>query len=95
MSLGVKIFERQENKESRDLGGPVCMYRLAQEGLHAILPSLNKQIIRPTLVEWVKLLNERSVPVKGQTEGAVAKAEAAEGTEGEGKPEGEANVLVS
>eukprot|EP00216_Chloropicon_sp_CCMP2111_P005168 CAMPEP_0198248120 /NCGR_PEP_ID=MMETSP1446-20131203/46816_1 /TAXON_ID=1461542 ORGANISM="Unidentified sp, Strain CCMP2111" /NCGR_SAMPLE_ID=MMETSP1446 /ASSEMBLY_ACC=CAM_ASM_001112 /LENGTH=805 /DNA_ID=CAMNT_0043932449 /DNA_START=54 /DNA_END=2470 /DNA_ORIENTATION=+ len=56
-AVGVKIFEKQTNETVR------TNYRIAQEGLPAILPFLTKQVFRPTLKEFVALLKNRTLVI--------------------------------
>lgn len=56
-SVGVKIFEKQSNKNVK------TAYRIAQEGLPAVLPLMSKQIFRPTLEEFMSLLRERTLVI--------------------------------
>ena len=40
-----------------------CNYRIAQEGLAALLPLISAQCFRPTVDEFERIVTERSVPV--------------------------------
>lgn len=54
---GVKIFERQEDKNKI----LKCSYRVAQEGLPWILPCATRQVFYPNLEEFIAILTQRSV----------------------------------
>lgn len=54
---GVKIFERQEDKNNI-LG---CSYRVAQEGLAWFLPHAKRQVFYPTMEEFLAILTKRAV----------------------------------
>eukprot|EP00884_Botryococcus_braunii_P007399 jgi/Botrbrau1/16660/Bobra.0068s0076.1 len=56
-ATGLKVFERQESKEA----GVSCSYRIAQEGLPLLLPHIHRQIVRPTVTEFLRLVQERSI----------------------------------
>lgn len=45
-------MERQESKEA----AVKCSYRITQEGLQCILPFMTKQILRPSIETFLKLL---------------------------------------
>ena len=44
-------------------GSIPCNYRIAQEGLAALLPLMSAQTFRPTVDEFERIITERSVPV--------------------------------
>lgn len=54
---GLKIFERQDGRD----GLITCVYRICQEGLHVILPYITKQIVYPSIEEFVGLLRDKTV----------------------------------
>jgi hypothetical protein len=54
---GLKMFERQENKEKL----LTTCYRISQEGLPNLLPHMTRQRFQPTVEEFIKVLNERAV----------------------------------
>jgi len=54
---GLKMFERQENKEKL----LTTSYRISQEGLPNLLPHMTKQKFQPTVEEFIKVLNERAI----------------------------------
>eukprot|EP00193_Tetraselmis_chui_P019235 CAMPEP_0177793138 /NCGR_PEP_ID=MMETSP0491_2-20121128/24910_1 /TAXON_ID=63592 /ORGANISM="Tetraselmis chuii, Strain PLY429" /LENGTH=881 /DNA_ID=CAMNT_0019315623 /DNA_START=13 /DNA_END=2658 /DNA_ORIENTATION=- len=62
MATGVKVFDRQESKETKLR----CNYRVAQEGLPCLLPYISKQILRPSMCTFLRLLKERSLPVPAE-----------------------------
>lgn len=59
VACGLKMFERQSFGEK----GTSCEYRIAQEGVPVILPYMTKQILYPSLDEFISLLRDRSLPV--------------------------------
>lgn len=71
LAAGVKVFERQEFRDEVIQGAASCPYRLTQEGLYAVLPALGKQIVRLSPDEMLRLLNERSIPIKGWHQGDI------------------------
>mmetsp|Transcript_15450 Transcript_15450/g.43228 ORF Transcript_15450/g.43228 Transcript_15450/m.43228 type:complete len:1047 (+) Transcript_15450:183-3323(+) len=77
-ATGVKVLERQDPKEATVR----CFYRLTQEGLPCIVSQVTKQLVRPSLDMFMRLLEERSFPLPAEyraPEGADAKkAEAGE-----------------
>ena len=60
IAAGLKIFERQEHKESTGSGG-TCDFRLVQDGLHMMLPFVHRQIVHPTVAELKLILQRRSL----------------------------------
>ncbi|KAI8103000.1 hypothetical protein M9434_005788 [Picochlorum sp. BPE23] len=54
---GLKIFERHEGRD----GMINCIYRICQEGLHSILPYMTKQILYPSIEEFIGLLRDKTV----------------------------------
>jgi hypothetical protein len=40
-----------------------CSYRISQEGLPLLLPFVTKQRLEPTLAEFLRIVQERTVPV--------------------------------
>ena len=54
LQAGVKAFERDD---SRGVG---CGYRVAQDGVHAVLPHLGRRVVRTTPRALGALLRERS-----------------------------------
>ena len=59
VACGLKMFERQSFGEK----GTSCEYRIAQEGVPVLLPYLRKQILYPSLDEFISLLRDRALPV--------------------------------
>lgn len=57
ISVGLKVFERHPNKD----GILKTEYRICQEGLPIVLPHITKQIVRPTVEEFHRILRERSL----------------------------------
>jgi hypothetical protein len=57
-----------------------CNYRIAQEGLAALLPLISAQCFRPTVDEFERIVTERSVPVPHIAPAAVPADAAATGT---------------
>jgi multisite-specific tRNA:(cytosine-C5)-methyltransferase len=62
VACGLKMFERQSFGEK----GTSCEYRIAQEGVPVILPYLTKQILYPSLDEFISLLRDRALPVPAE-----------------------------
>eukprot|EP00889_Picochlorum_renovo_P002978 jgi/Picre1/30008/NNA_005384.t1 len=60
---GLKIFERHEGRD----GMINCIYRICQEGLHSILPYITKQIIYPSIEEFIGLLRDKTVDLPEST----------------------------
>lgn len=56
-ATGLKTFERQETKDGRS----ICAYRVAQEGVPVVLPYMTRQILLPSLEEFLALLTHRSL----------------------------------
>ncbi|KAK9814454.1 hypothetical protein WJX72_006165 [[Myrmecia] bisecta] len=56
-STGLKVFERQENKDSLS----PCKYRVAQEGLPLLLPYITKQMVQLSATEFCQLINHRAI----------------------------------
>ena len=52
-------------------GSIPCNYRIAQEGLAALLPLMSAQTFRPTVAEFERIITERSVPVPSSAPAAV------------------------
>ena len=55
INAGLKMFERQENRDKNIK----CPYRIAQEGLPVLLPYIQKQLIQPSLSEFIAILRDR------------------------------------
>jgi hypothetical protein len=83
-SVGLKLLERQDNKDKL----LACCYRLAQEGLPSLLPYITRQRFRPSLEEFLTLVQDRSMSLpddakvhmtrtKGEGGGGAAEAQAA------------------
>ena len=53
----LQVFEKQTTKDGRT----PCPYRIAHEGLPAVLPFVSKQRLYPTLDEFVDLLSQRAL----------------------------------
>ncbi len=64
IAAGLKVFERQEHKDATASEG-ACDYRLVQDGLHMMLPFVNRQIIHPTIDELRLILQRRSLQLPG------------------------------
>ena len=52
-----QVFEKQTTKDGRT----PCPYRIAHEGLPAVLPFVSKQRLYPTVEEFVDLLSQRAM----------------------------------
>jgi multisite-specific tRNA:(cytosine-C5)-methyltransferase len=72
---GLKMFERQENKEKL----LTTNYRISQEGLPNLLPHMTKQRFQPTVEEFIKVLNERAVGLPDEVKVHITKRKPAEG----------------
>ncbi|KAG7671388.1 hypothetical protein Ndes2526A_g02089 [Nannochloris sp. 'desiccata'] len=74
---GLKMFERQENKEKL----LKTNYRISQEGLPNLLPHMTRQRFQPTVEEFIKVLNERAIGLPEEVKVHITKrkSEAAEG----------------
>ena len=72
IAAGLKIFERQEHKETAGeasaSAGATCDYRLVQDGLSMMLPFITKQVIHPTLAELKLILTRRSLQLEADPE---------------------------
>ncbi|KAL6656177.1 hypothetical protein ACP70R_007003 [Stipagrostis hirtigluma subsp. patula] len=55
-SLGLKIFERQSQKD-----GSACTFRLSSEGLPLLLPYITKQILYASAIDFQHLLHYRTI----------------------------------
>ncbi|DBA68056.1 TPA: hypothetical protein ACH3X2_014076 [Trebouxia sp. C0005] len=56
---GLKVFERQELKD----GEQMCRYRIVQDGLPLLLPYVTRQVLQPTVQEFLNLIEGRSLYV--------------------------------
>ena len=91
-AAGVKTFERQDQKSEAaavaeaNSKNPPCPFRVTHDGLALLAPLLRKQVVRPTALEMLALLEGRSVALA--EEARVGLSEKEEGGGGEEK-EGE------
>ncbi|KAL4448837.1 hypothetical protein ABPG77_007554 [Micractinium sp. CCAP 211/92] len=75
IGAGVKVLERQDSKD----GLIPCVYRLAQDGLPAVLPFVTKQRFEPTVDELLLILQQRQVGLPQDQWLHMTKGQAAEG----------------
>lgn len=61
-AVGVKVFERQNNKTG-------CDFRMAQEGLPLLLPFVGRQIFHPTPLELRGMLHYRGLRIGDAADG--------------------------
>ena len=92
-AAGVKTFERQDQKSEAaavaeaNSKNPPCPFRVTHDGLALLAPLLRKQVVRPTALEMLALLEGRAVALA--EEARVGLSEKEEGEEEEKKKEGE------
>ncbi|DBB17237.1 hypothetical protein WJX82_009382 [Trebouxia sp. C0006] len=72
---GLKVFERQELKD----GEQMCRYRIVQDGLPLLLPYVTRQVLQPTVQEFLNLIEGRSLYVPEEARAVPADAAAAAG----------------
>lgn len=79
---GLKVFERQELKD----GEQMCRYRIVQDGLPLLLPYVTRQVLQPTVQEFLHLIEGRSlyVPEEARSVPAATANAAADGTAADG-----------
>lgn len=97
-AAGVKTFERQEQKSEAaaaaaaavaeaSTDNPPCPFRVTHDGLALFAPLLQKQVVRPTALEMLALLEGRSVALAEEARVGLSEKEGEEEQEGGEKEE--------